>query len=292
MKIIKLLALTAIVAIVMVVGWIVGNMLGNSLTGSLPPPPADVAQTTQWFFIVCIFNSVLITLLVDATRAQSVVSKAMALVLYVFGVQFLLPQMETFFFSSEIGITRDQASAILISGVVVSLLTMTIAVIVHRSLLSVKQPVAMSIRPQWSIVRSWILPLILFGYPLLYMTFGYYVAWQSESLRVFYTGSSLMTTYSHQLGEALTNGIYFFQILRALIWILVTLPVVVMLQGNSVRQYLMVGFLSALLPTSLLFIPNPYMPADVAMTHFVETATSNFVWGLLMVFGLKKGFAL
>ena len=29
-------------------------------------------------------------------------------------------------------------------------------------------------------------------------------------------------------------------------------------------------------------IPNPYMPADVRMVHFVETASSTFIFGVLL----------
>jgi hypothetical protein len=144
----------------------------------------------------------------------------------------------------------------------------------------------------WSMKK--ILPsaavLILFGYPILYLTFGYYVAWQSESLRVFYKDSPALASYGHQVAEAFVNGIYLFQLLRGVIWIVTTIPLVLMLRGNIWGQYLIVGVLSALLPTSLLFIPNPYMPADVAMVHFVETSTSNFVWGLLMVWAIRKGW--
>ncbi|MEO8472724.1 MAG: hypothetical protein ABI477_11030, partial [Chryseolinea sp.] len=61
---------------------------------------------------------------------------------------------------------------------------------------------------------------------------------------------------------------------------------------NPIRQFLIVAVLSALLPTSLLFIPNPYMPRDISMTHFIETSTSNFLWGLLMVWGIRKGLTL
>ncbi|MEJ0028945.1 MAG: hypothetical protein WDO15_00510 [Bacteroidota bacterium] len=98
-----------------------------------------------------------------------------------------------------------------------------------------------------------------------------------------------MASYADQLKEIFGNGIYFFQIIRGLIWIGATVPIAVMLREKKTQQYLVVALLSALIPTSLLFIPNPYMPANVAMVHFVETSTSNFVWGLLIVYVINKG---
>jgi hypothetical protein len=61
-----------------------------------------------------------------------------------------------------------------------------------------------------------------------------------------------------------------------------------MLQHTKAYQYVLVGLLSALLPSAQLFIPNPYMPADVAMAHFIETSVSNFLWGLVITFTVNK----
>jgi hypothetical protein len=37
-----------------------------------------------------------------------------------------------------------------------------------------------------------------------------------------------------------------------------------------------------------LFIPNPYMPREIAMLHFVETASSNFIWGAVIAVAVNK----
>ena len=287
MRIVKLLLLAVVVTIVMVISWVIGTMIGNSLTGSVPPPQPDAASAGLAFLKVCAFNSVLIVIMLEATRAFRGVRKWMALILYVFAVQFLLPQMETFFFASGMGISYSQAAAILIAGIVVSLITVIVAVVAHEKLLDGSFNLLTIALPQPKKIIPWLALLIVFGYPALYLTFGYYVAWQSESLRVYYTSSEELASFWHQVSEAFSNGIYFFQVVRGLIWVMVTVPVVILLKGNSLRQYIVVALLSALLPTSLLFIPNPYMPYDIAMTHFVETSTSNFLWGLLIVWGIK-----
>jgi hypothetical protein len=33
---------------------------------------------------------------------------------------------------------------------------------------------------------------------------------------------------------------------------------------------------------SLLLLPNPYMPHEVRMAHLVETASSNFIFGVFI----------
>lgn len=289
MRVVKLLILSVVVTIVMAISWVIGTMIGNSLTGSVPPPQPDAAEAGLAFLKVCAFNSALIAIMLDATRAFRGMTKWIALILYVFAVQFLLPQMETFFFAADMGISYSQAGAILIAGIVVSLITMPVAVVVHEKLLDAGGVHLLSIAlPQPKKIFPWLALMIVVGYPALYLTFGYYVAWQSESLRVYYTSSKELASFWHQVSEAFSNGIYLFQVVRGLIWVLVTVPVVILLKGNSLRQYIVVALLSALLPTSLLFIPNPYMPYEIAMTHFLETSTSNFLWGLLMVWGIKK----
>src|SRR5689334_11506862 len=111
MKLVKLFALFVIVTIVTVISWIIGNMIGNSLTHSMPPPPVDTLETAKWFFRVCVFNSILMTLLVEVTRNISFLKRSLILTTFVFFVQFLLPQMESFFFAAGIGITNAQTGA-------------------------------------------------------------------------------------------------------------------------------------------------------------------------------------
>jgi hypothetical protein len=199
--------------------------------------------------------------------------------------------METYFFASGMGISYRQTTAILISGAIVSIFTVTIALIVHKKLLryvAEGRKLSISLHGGKKMLQLVVL-LIFLGYPFLYMVFGYYVAWQNEALRIFYTHSPAKASFGHQIAESFRNGLYFFQVLRGLIWVSVTVPIVIMLKDNARRQFLVIGMLSALLPSSLLFIPNPYMPENIAMTHFIETSISNLLWGLLMVAAIKKG---
>ncbi|MEP6737156.1 MAG: hypothetical protein ABJA70_16650 [Chryseolinea sp.] len=294
MKQFKLILLCFIVTLVMAISWAIGAMIGNAITASTPPPPPDASHAGEIFLAVCAFNSVLIVTLLTMTKAYSGAGKRIALVSYVFVVQFLLTQIETFFFAEGIGIGHDQTVAIVMAGAISSAITMIVAMIVYDKFIgksSIDNPLGIT----FTYNRSTLLLLaflILIGYPFLYLTFGYYVAWQSENLRIFYTSSSDIDPFLPQTAKAFFNGIYLLQIVRGLIWILVTVPMVAMLQGNPIRQFLIVAVLSALLPTSLLFIPNPYMPRDISMTHFIETSTSNFLWGLLMVWGIRKGLTL
>lgn len=287
MKALKLFILWVAITALTTISWSVGTLVGNSLTHTAPPAPQDPGLTGMAFLGACMFNALLIAIMLFTTRDFRGLTRNLLLTLFVFVVQFLLPQMETFFFSDGMGISKGQTWAILISGAIVSVITVPLATLLHDKFFvgganSLRSPIPANKR-----FIIWLAALFV-GYPLLYLTFGYYVAWQSEEVRLYYTSSLKMRSYVGAIADALGNGIYLFQILRATLWISVTVPLVMMLRGNTAGQYLVIAVLTALLPTSLLFIPNPYMPWNVAMVHFAETSTSNFLWGMLMVWVTKK----
>jgi hypothetical protein len=145
-------------------------------------------------------------------------------------------------------------------------------------------------KPEVRDLQGMIVPLMVLSaiiYPVIYETFGYYVAWQNEHLRLFYSKSPELQPFFSQLPGFFSEGIYFFQVLRGILWVAITMPVVLLLRQKMFFQYALVGMVSAL-PAIMLFIPNPFMPADIAMSHFVETSTSNFLWGLVIVYATNR----
>jgi hypothetical protein len=45
---------------------------------------------------------------------------------------------------------------------------------------------------------------------------------------------------------------------------------------------LILGLLFTVLGSAQLLIPNPYMPEPVRMAHLLETAVSDFIWGVII----------
>jgi hypothetical protein len=56
-----------------------------------------------------------------------------------------------------------------------------------------------------------------------------------------------------------------------------------MMKGQWWEAGLAVALLFGVVATSLLLLPNPLMPQEVRMAHLLETATSNFLFGWLVV---------
>lgn len=133
-------------------------------------------------------------------------------------------------------------------------------------------------------VREWVwkLTVIAVSYVVLYYSFGFLVAWRNPELRNFYQGMPGSNPSQMSLTDTFPQLIILVQVFRALLWTCILIPVIKMLKGKPWHTVVAVSLLCALLPTVQLLLPNPYMPKAVAMTHFIETAPSNLIFGGLV----------
>jgi hypothetical protein len=130
----------------------------------------------------------------------------------------------------------------------------------------------------------WKLGLIAIAYVALYFTFGYFIAWRNPAVREYYGGTdsgSFIAQMRMMIRE--TPWLPLFQVLRAMMWTALALPVMRMMKGQWWEAGLAVALLFAVFMNSQLLLPNPFMPPTVRMAHLVETASSNFLFGWLMV---------
>lgn len=131
------------------------------------------------------------------------------------------------------------------------------------------------------------LSLIAIVYVVIYFTFGYFIAWQSAALRAYYVGSdpgsflAQMTTVVRDTPLLLP-----LQAVRAILWTAIAVPVIRMMKGQWWEAGLAVALLFAVVSSQLL-LPNPFMPREVRMVHLLETASSNFLFGWLIVLVLR-----
>jgi hypothetical protein len=125
--------------------------------------------------------------------------------------------------------------------------------------------------------------IVILAYELLYFGFGYFVAWKDPAVQAFYQGTdpgSFFAQMQHVFSE--TPTLPALQAFRALFWVVFLLPVVAVLKHLGWSGALLTGLFASLLMNIPHIIPNPYMPADVRMIHFIETASSTFLFGVLV----------
>jgi hypothetical protein len=119
-------------------------------------------------------------------------------------------------------------------------------------------------------------------YPLLFFTFGYWVAWQDASVRAYYGGPEVPLGLLAHARELLSRDPWVlpFEMGRGLLWIALGWPLLRRTRGPWWVGGLLFATFLAVLQNDVHLLPNPLMPREVRVWHLVETASSNFVFGL------------
>jgi len=118
-------------------------------------------------------------------------------------------------------------------------------------------------------------------YVLLYYAAGEYIAWQSASLRAFYQNGAHIEPVS----------VLALQVLRGLLWALLSLYVVSRLRGSLWSRAVVMAILLAAFTDAQLLFPNPFVPWAVRSVHLIEVGVSEFVYGLVATLVLLGGAA-
>lgn len=243
--------------------------------------PESSGSAVLALIVVCVLDTLVLSRFILRSRWTGW-RLAWAVFLVFYGVSTFMPQME-----SAVFITR------LPDGMLPKLFLMGALFAAPFSLLAVLilgkgKPagpkgmgdfrLAMS-KNEW----AWKLAVIAAVYVLLYFTFGYFIAWKNPAVREYYGGSD-PGGFLTQMGTVVrdTPWLIPFQILRAMLWTLLAMPVIRSLKGPWQETALTIGFLFAVLMSDLLLLPNPYMPESVRMSHLAETASSNFIFGVFV----------
>ena len=123
--------------------------------------------------------------------------------------------------------------------------------------------------------------ILVVAFVFLYMLFGYYVAWRNPALQRFYGGPELATFWAAWRHNWISSRwIYALAVFRALLHIACLYPLVRMLH-TSRRESALAAALFLACWTTVLLLPNPFMPPSVARSHFWETLGFNLIFGAL-----------
>lgn len=135
---------------------------------------------------------------------------------------------------------------------------------------------------------AWKSVAIAAAYLVLYYTFGYFVAWRNPAVQAYYGGADPGSFFAQMAGTwRATPWMFAWQAFRGLLYAAFVLPVIRMHQGQRWEVALAMASLFAVW-SSVLLLPNPYMPEAVARTHLVETASSMFIFGLVVGWLLSR----
>ena len=262
--------------------------------------PEEGANTILLLFVINATNALIISLIITQSRWRGW-PLILGLTFAFYGVQTLVGQIEAIVFLTPLGERWGAGST--------PALTMPLDFILSQFYIGAAQaivgvPLAMLLfgkakrDPETPITLTpglkgsqwlWKLGAIIVLYELLYFGFGYYVAWRNPAVTAFYQGAdpgSFLAQMRHVATQ--TPTLIPFQALRALLWTAFALPVISMLRHKPWLGALLTGLLLSLPMNIPHIVPNPYMPAAVRTVHFIETASSNFIFGVLMFWLLHR----
>ena len=250
------------------------------------PAPAESGATLFALGVVSLVHALAWTYVISRSR-WSGWRLVLSVFLVFYGVGTFMLQIETAYFVTRL--PPGMLPRLFIAGLIIAAVFAPLAVLIlGKGRSHSNEP---SAEPRLKMPASaWIakLALIIIVYVIIYFTFGYFVAWKNEAVVAYYGGNDPGSFVTH-IGNLLRSEpmLFLLQAARALLWTAIAIPIIKMMKGKWWEAGLAVAVLFAMTSSQLL-IPNPLMPAEVRMAHLVETVTSNFLFGWLIVFILVQ----
>jgi hypothetical protein len=190
-----------------------------------------------------------------------------------------MTQIETLFFGDAFTVlTKLDIILIMVAGLFPLLGTIPLLVKFFQNKKIVYEKTKVDIRD--IVVKLGIIGII---YLCVYMIFGYFIAWQFEELRLFYSGSTEKLDFWGQMANNIKTNprIIPFQILRGIMFGMAIIPIKNMLNGNKIIFIISVCLIY-LCTAIVLIIPNVLFPDRVRIAHLIEMFSSMLFFGIIV----------
>lgn len=279
-------------SLLMAVFWIIGLVAGNAIfPSSLMDGSAETGGNGELMLVlICVLNSFALLYFISNSRIKGW-RLAGTTFLIAFGIQFFMSQIETFWFNDSLKMPINLIWAVVTGGAIMYVLFSIVATLLTGNFnLSTTNNLVIGKTEYGSLLKTSTLLAVII-WPLVYFMAGYLIAWQFSEVRNYYSGSTEMASFYSIMKENVISGLYFFQILRGALWVLIALLVLSSTNGSWIRKGIILGLLLSLLGSSQLLLPNPIMPEMVRIPHLIETSTSSFLWGVILAWSLTKYYS-
>jgi hypothetical protein len=281
-----------VLSILMTIFWIVGLMIANILFPSniMEGVGESTGNTDLWLLLTCFINTGAVLLFNYNSKLRGLKLTAI-LFLVIFGIQFFMSQIETLWFNDSLKMPVNAIWMIVSGGAIMSILFSFFATWITGRFRKTKAQAIEFSTLEW---KGLIKPAALLAaliWPLVYFLAGYFIAWQFPAIREYYSGSTVMESLYVMMKANILSGLYFFQIFRGMLWVLIAILILNSTTGPWLQKGLTLGLLLSCIGCSQLLLPNPIMPEMVRLGHLLETSTSNFLWGFILSGMLAKHFS-
>jgi hypothetical protein len=276
-SIILLVRLT-LASIAMFIAYIVSTRFISSPEPTMTPEEASSAGIA--LLLVSAINALVLSY--PILRARWYGLKLIGAVFLVqFGVETFIAQIESLYFNQALQIPMSEMVGIVSAGAIRALIFAPLAVWFLGKMK--KTPQAEEHMPTMdSHGLFWRFTFLTVLYPIVYFLFGYYVAWQWEATRLYYSGTKDIIPLITHFQRTFASDPYFipFQLMRGALWTALAMLIVNMMNAKRWESALAVALVFAgLLSSGIGLFPNPYMPPVVRQSHFYELLSSMLLFG-------------
>ena len=260
----------------------VGGQIVGPYLPDITAEPGPVPMMTG-FWISCTAITLVILWMVHSSRWHGLkLMAAMSAAYYL--VVTVVTQLEAWYFLYGVTIGPDLMSRLFLQGLPVAFIFIPLTVLIMRRFRAPGTETP-DVRPMPLKVWLWKLGLIYIVYLALYFAAGHFIAWQNPEVRAFYGSPGPALPFFEQMLHILKTDPWLvpYQLVRTLIWVAGALLII---RGSRLSLWgtaLLVGLVLSVPQNIGHLMPNPLIPLNsVRISHLIETASSTFVFGIIV----------
>jgi hypothetical protein len=278
-----------VLTIVMFILWTIGASIftANSALAQQMSPD-DAAASGLVLIVVSFIDTLILTYFILRSRLRGLrLMVTVSLVLY--GVKTFLSIIEAWWFMTDV--TAQEIPGLFLMTVPMAVLFPVIAVWMLGKAKKGEEvdetPNTRLVMPTGQLVWKVAL-LAVIVYPVLFWTFGYYVAFSNPELVAYY-GATHPGSFLAQMSNVWADDpfVFLFEVFRGLLWVALAIPVIRTTKGRVWEAGLILVLLFSLVQNDVHLIPG-VMPPSVRLSHFIETASSNCIFAVITTWLLHR----
>ena len=262
--------------------WIIGTLTMGDMVPNTHSEPGLINDTMAMLLLGFINTALIIGLIVSSRWYGWKLALLLALSYY--GSFTFMTQIETWYFLGNSTLSPQLIPRLFLMGLSIPLIYIPLAVLICNKWKKRENTMGdkSMVMPFTQILLK--LGFLAIVYMVIYWLAGYFIAWKNPELRAFYgSPGDIAPFFAHTL-ERINNSPFLFllQLARGILFAIIVMPIII---GSKVKPWLTALLVASLLaiPHLVHIMPNPLMPAaSVRLSHMIETATSTFIFGLII----------
>lgn len=274
-----------ILTVVFVVGIIIPTLI-MPVSSEITSRVTEDMQNTIFGLMLLVSLLGAIALSINVKLSEwSGVKLILALGLSFWGIEYFVAQIETFYFREAFTfMTNIEILNIMLRGMITTIIVVPLTVIIFGKRKATGKISIKEILERIEI-KSWVkkAPFFALLYIIIYLFFGYYVAWQFEAVRLFYSGTTEQLNFISQIVMTIKEMPLFlsYHFIRGLLWVAFSVPIILMMKGSRIKTMISLMLVFSYHGFQIIMAQGIF-PPDVLIGHTIETTISICIYGGLI----------